>query len=54
LTGTKNAAITATTDTDALAAYITSNAYSDWNPPTTTVPINDVIFFNNNNTSSAF
>jgi len=54
LTSTKNAAITATTDTDVLAAYITSSAYSDWNPPATNIPINDVIFFNNNNISSAF
>lgn len=55
LTGTKNAAITATADTDALAAYITSSAYSDWNPSTTaTIPMNDIIFFNNNNTTSGF
>jgi hypothetical protein len=54
LTGTKNAAITATTDTDALAAYITSSAYSNWNPVPEPAPIDEVLLFSNGSTSAGF
>ncbi len=52
--GVKIAAINATTTTAELAAYITSNAYSDWNPIPEPAPIHGVEFFSNGSTSAGF
>jgi len=52
--GGKIAAINATTTTAELAAYITSNAYSNWNPISEPAPTNGVEFFSNGSTSAGF
>ena len=50
----KITAINATTTTAELAAYITSNAYSDWNPIPEPAPIDGVVLFSNGSTSAGF
>jgi len=50
----KIAAINATTTTAELAAYITSNAYSDWNPVPEPAPTDGVVLFSNGSTSTGF
>ena len=50
----KITAINATTTTAELAAYITSNAYSDWNPIPEPAPTDGVVFFSNGSTSAGF
>jgi hypothetical protein len=52
--GGKITAINATTTTAELAAYITSNAYSDWNPIPELAPIHGVEFFSNGVTTAGF
>ena len=50
----KITAINATTTTAELAAYITSNAYSNWNPIPEPAPIHGVEFFSNGVTTAGF
>jgi hypothetical protein len=52
--GGKITAINATTTTAELAAYIASNAYSDWNPIPEPAPIHGVEFFSNGVTTAGF
>ena len=52
--GGKITAINATTTTAELAAYITSNAYSDWNPIPEPAPTDGVVLFSNGSTSAGF
>jgi len=52
--GGKITSINATTTTAELAAYITSNAYSDWNPIPEPAPTDGVEFFSNGSTSAGF
>jgi hypothetical protein len=52
--GGKIQAINATTTTAELAAYITSNAYSDWNPIPEPAPVHGVEFFSNGVTTAGF
>lgn len=52
--GGKIASINATTTTAELAAYITSNAYSDWNPIPEPAPTDGVEFFSNGVTTAGF
>jgi hypothetical protein len=52
--GGKIASINATTTTAELAAYITSNAYSDWNPIPEPAPTDGVVLFSNGSTTAGF
>ena len=52
--GSKITAINATTTTAELAAYITSNDYSNWNPVSGTVTDDGVVSFSNGSTSAGF
>jgi hypothetical protein len=52
--GGKITAINATTTTAELAAYITSNAYSDWNFIPEPAPTDGVVLFSNGSTSAGF
>jgi len=52
--GGKIALINATTTTAELAAYITSNAYSDWNPIPEPAPTDGVVLFSNGSTTAGF
>ena len=52
--GGKITAINATTTTAELAAYITSNAYSDWNPIPEPAPTDGVVLFSNGSTTAGF
>jgi len=52
--GSKITAINATTTTAELAAYITSNDYSNWNPAPDPAPVDGVVSFSNGSTSAGF
>ena len=52
--GSKILAINATTTTAELAAYITSNDYSNWNPVPEPAPVDGVVSFSNGSTSAGF
>lgn len=52
--GTKVAAITATTTTEELAAYITSAAYSSWSAPAPAPEVEAPVTFSSNGTTTAF
>ena len=52
--GVKIAAINATTTTAKLAAYITSNDYSNWNPIPEPAPADGVVMFSNGSTTAGF
>ncbi|NDG01183.1 MAG: hypothetical protein EB123_07080 [Synechococcaceae bacterium WBB_32_011] len=52
--GVKIAAINATTTTAELAAYITSNDYSNWNPIPEPAPTDGVVMFSNGSTTAGF
>ena len=52
--GSKITAINATTTTAELAAYITSNDYSNWNPVPGPAPVDGVVSFSNGSTSAGF
>ena len=52
--GSKITAINATTTTAELAAYITRNDYSNWNPVSGTVTDDGVVSFSNGSTSAGF
>ena len=52
--GSKITAINATTSTAELAAYITSNDYSNWNPAPEPAPVDGVELFSNGGTSAGF
>ena len=53
-TGVKISAINATTTTAELAAYITSNDYSNWNPIPESAPTDGVVMFSNGSTTAGF
>lgn len=52
--GSKITAINATTTTAELAAYVTSNDYSNWNPIPSTAAIDRLVPFSNGVTSAGF
>ena len=52
--GSKITAINATTTTAELAAYITSNDYSNWNPIPSPAADDGVVSFSNGSTSAGF
>ena len=52
--GSKITAINATTSTAELAAYITSNDYSNWNPAPGPAPVDGVVTFSGGSTSAGF
>lgn len=52
--GSKTTAINATTTTAELAAYITSNDYSNWNPVPGPIADDGVVSFSNGSTSAGF
>lgn len=52
--GVKISAINATTTTAELAAYITSNDYSNWNPIPESAPTDGVVMFSNGSTTAGF
>jgi len=52
--GVKIAAINATTTTAELAAYITSNDYSNWSPVVISENIDEAVTFSGSSTTSAF
>ena len=52
--GSKITAINATTTTAELAAYITSNDYSNWNPAPGPAPVDGVVTFSGGSTSAGF